>query len=134
MGVALVVASGDIARTDMSLIDQALAFMTFAPMLFIAAYVIGAPAAFAVGAATQALSARAVPRSAIVAATVVIGAAISMLITFGLDEFALPHPHGDAAPLLGLHIGLVVAGIGGVSAAICSGALLWRRREAYRDR
>lgn len=128
--LTLVTASGAIARTDLSMLDQALAMLTFVPMLLIAAYVIGAPAAFAVGATTQALIRRGVNEGAIIAASVAIGAAISMLLTCGLDEFVLPHPHGDAAPLLGLQMWLTVGGIGGVAAAVCSIAILWRRRRA----
>jgi hypothetical protein len=47
--LALVSASGAIARTDMSTLDQALAMLTFAPMLLIGAYAVGAPGAFAAG-------------------------------------------------------------------------------------
>ena len=45
---------------------------------------------------------------------------------FALDEFVLPHPHGDAAPLLGFQMWLATAGIGGLSAAICVFFFLWR--------
>jgi hypothetical protein len=46
---------------------------------------------------------------------------------FALDEFVLPHPHGDSAPLLGLQMWLAAAGIGAASATICSFFFLWRR-------
>jgi hypothetical protein len=49
-----------------------------------------------------------------------------MLMIFALDEFVLPHPHGDAAPLLGFQMWLATAGIGGLSAAICVFFFLWR--------
>jgi len=130
--LGFVLASGATARTDMSLMDQLLAMLTFAPMLLIGAYVVGAPGAFAVGVTIELLSRRAVPKLGTVAASVLLGAAISLLTISALDEFALPHPHGDATPLLGLQTRLGVAGVGAVSAAICVFFFLWRfhRRRA----
>jgi hypothetical protein len=126
IALILVVASGDIARTDMSLIDQLLAMLSFVPMLLIGAYVVGAPGAFAVGVIMAYASRRAVNKAWLAAANVIIGAAISMLMIFGLDEFVLPHPHGDATPLLGFQMWLTIAGVGAVSAAICTFFFLWR--------
>jgi hypothetical protein len=126
IALSLVLASGVTARTDMSLMDQLLTMLTFAPMLVIGAYVVGAPGAFAVGVITELLSRRATHKGWMVAASVFIGAAISMLMIFALDEFVLPHPHGDAAPLLGFQMWLATAGIGGLSAAICVFFFLWR--------
>jgi hypothetical protein len=124
--LGFVLASGATARTDMSLMDQLLAMLTFAPMLLIGAYVVGAPGAFAVGVTIELLSRRAVPKLGTVAASVLLGAAISLLMITGLDEFVLPHPHGDATPLLGLQTRLAIAGVGALSAAICVSFFLWR--------
>jgi len=126
--LSLAAASGAIARTDMSLLDQALAMSSLAPMLLIGAYAVGAPGAFAVGVLMAHATGRGVHKAASVAASLVVGAGISMLMIFALDEFALPHPHGDLAPLLGLQMWLATAGIGAASAAICSFFFLWRRR------
>jgi hypothetical protein len=136
MTLCLVLASGELARTDMSLLDQGLAILSFAPMLLIGAYIVGAPGAFAVGAVLAYGYKRAFHKGATVAASVFVGAAISMLMISGLDEWVLPHPHGDAAPLLGLQTRLAVAGVGAVSAAICSVFSLWRlhRRSPYAAR
>jgi hypothetical protein len=125
--LGLAAASGAIARTDMSLLDQALAMSSLAPMLLIGAYAVGAPGAFAVGVLMAHATQRGVHKAGSVAASLVIGAGISMLMIFALDEFVLPHPHGDSAPLLGLQMWLVTAGIGAASAAICSFFFLWRR-------
>jgi hypothetical protein len=128
--VGMAAASGDIARTDMSLLEQALAMLTFVPMLLIGAYAIGAPAAFAVGVVMAHAARRGVHKAASVAASLVVGAAISMLMIFTLDECVLPRPHGDSTPLLGPQMWLAVAGIGAASAAICSFFFLWRERRA----
>jgi hypothetical protein len=125
--VGLAAASGDIARTDMSLLAQALAMSSLAPMLLIGAYAVGAPGAFAVGALMAHASGRGVHRAKSVAASLAVGAGISTLMIFALDEFVLPRPHGDSTPLLGSQMWLAVAGVGGASAAICSVFFLWRR-------
>jgi hypothetical protein len=132
IALSFVLASGVTARTDMSLIDQGLAMLTFAPMLLVGAYVVGAPGAFAVGVTIELLSRRAVHKLGMVAASVLLGAAISLLMISALDEFVLPHPHGDATPLLGLQTRLGIAGVGALSAAICVFFFLWRfhRRRA----
>ena len=128
--LGLVAASGAIARTDLSLLDQALAMLTFVPMLLIGAYAIGAPAAFAVGVVMALAARRGVHKAASVAASLVVGAAISMLMAFSLDEFVLPRPHGDATPWLGPQMWLAAAGIGAAAAAICGFFFLWRDRRA----
>jgi hypothetical protein len=128
--LGLVAASGAIARTDMSVFEQALAMLTFVPMLLIGAYSIGAPAAFAVGVVMAHATRRGVRKAASVAASLAVGAAISMLMAFSLDELVLPRPHGDSTPLLGPQMWLAAAGIGAASAAICSFFFLWRDRRA----
>jgi hypothetical protein len=125
--LGLVAASGAIARTDLSLLDQALAMLTFVPMLLIGAYAIGAPAAFAVGVVVAHAAGRGVRKTGSFGASLVVGAAVSLLMAFSLDEFVLPHPHDDSTPLLGPQMWLAAAGIGAASAAICSSFFLWRR-------
>jgi hypothetical protein len=72
-------------------------------------------------------SRRGLRKTTSLAACLVIGAAISMLMAFALDELVLPRPHGDSTPLLGPQMWFAAAGIGAVSAAICSIFFLWRR-------
>jgi hypothetical protein len=101
-----------------SLAENFLALLADALIILFAAYPIGGPGAFAAGATMELLSRRADRRGSS-AAALLVGAAISMLVVYGLDEFVLPHPHGDAAPAFGPTIWLLAGGVGGLSAAIC---------------
>ncbi|WP_158817313.1 hypothetical protein [Methylocapsa sp. S129] len=109
-----------------SLMEMVPALLVDAAIIFAAAYPIGGPAAFGAGAAIEIMSKRAFGRASCIAASILIGAALSTLIVYGLDEYVLPHPHGDAAAGFGPHIWLSVGGVGALSAAICSYVFLRR--------
>jgi len=96
------------------------------PFILRDAYVVGGAAAFAAGAILQAMAGRDVPRPWTVAATVLVGAAISTLTIRELDLHVLPHHMGDPAPLLEADMWYFIGCIGAVSALICT---LWRLRS-----
>src|SRR6476660_7076520 len=80
----LVMRSSDAVLPNGSLVSTALGVLTLIPVLLIGAYVVGAPAAFAVGAATRWMSNRAFSKSCIVVANLLIGAGISMATIYWL--------------------------------------------------
>ncbi len=115
-----------------SLTENFLALLADALIILAAAYPIGGPGAFAAGATMEIVSRRA-HRSASIAAALVIGAAISMLVVYGVDEYVLPHPHGDAAPAFGASIWLLAGAVGGLSAGICCYVSSRRQAAATRE-
>lgn len=122
----IVTRRSDAVLLDGSLVSTALGFLTVIPVLLIGAYVVGAPAAFAVGAATRWMSNRAFSKLWIVAASLVIGAGISMATIYWLDEFVIPHPHLDSAPMFGPRMWVIVGGVGAASAVMCTLAAMRR--------
>ncbi|MBR0827885.1 hypothetical protein JQ596_20340 [Bradyrhizobium manausense] len=122
----IVMRRSDAVLLDDSLASTALGFVTVIPVLLIGAYVVGAPAAFAVGAATRLMSDRAVSTLWIVAASLLIGAGISMATIYGLDEFVIPHPHLDSAPMFGPRMWVIVGAVGAASAVMCTLAAMRR--------
>jgi hypothetical protein len=112
---------------DMPPTEQSLTLLAYAAILFIGGYIVGGPAALATGTVAEIMSRRAFGERWIVAANILVGAAISMATIYGLDEYVLPHPHGDAAPGLGPHIWLLTAAVGALSAAICTFVFMRRR-------
>jgi len=122
----LVMRSSDAVLPNGSLVSTALGVLTLIPVLLIGAYVVGAPAAFAVGAATRWMSNRAFSKSWIVAASLLIRAGISMATIYWLDEFVIPHPHLGSAPMFGPRMWVIVGGVGAASAVMCTLAAMRR--------
>lgn len=83
-------------------------------------YVVGAPAAFLVGAMQHVLLDRGMKHPLVVLASGALGFALSALTLCGLDIFAMPRPHLGSAPTFGWNMWLSTGAIGGAAAAICT--------------
>jgi hypothetical protein len=94
--------------------------LTLLLLALLGAYLIGAPAAFAVGATKEAMRRRGCTMPWILLVNLVLGSALSGTAMFVLDMHMLPHPHLDAAPLFGRGMWLTAAAIGAVAAVICT--------------
>jgi hypothetical protein len=107
----------NLAPPDVSLISL---LLTPYLLALVGAYIVGAPAAFVVGAANYAMGERGQKIKWIVVANVLLGSVISGLTIYAIDEFVMPHPHLGQAPMFGKQIWLLVSGIGGAVALICT--------------
>ena len=113
--------------------DETSITLLLTPFLLTAAgaYIVGAPAAFAVGAAMQAMRERGVKMMPwLLFTNLLLGSALSAMTICGLDLYILPHPHLDAAPMFGERVWFAVAGIGGGAAIICT--LFQTARDTFR--